>query len=568
MRVHRLILAIILAAAWLLPPQGVSGVPEPVTGTSGMAVTAHAMATSASLVILRRGGNAVDAAVAGAFVLGVVEPYSSGIGGGGFMVLRDGISGEATVLDYRETAPAKASRGMFLDEEGEVIPNRSTTGGLSVATPGFVAGMALALGKHGRMKMAEVLEPAIAAAEQGFRADARFAAMSRGQADRLREVPESARLFLRPGGGPCQAGDLIVQRDLAATMRAIAVEGPEAFYTGTIARRIAAEIKTRGGVLSEEDLADYKAKVREPLVGEYRGYEILTMPPPSSGGVHLIQMLNMLSAFDLHGMGRDSAQAIHLTIETERRAYADRAEFLGDPDFADVPVEGLTSKRYAAALRAQLRMDRAAPSAEVRAGTPAAYESPDTTHLCVMDASGSAVSMTNSINYTFGSAVTVPGTGILLNNHMDDFSIKPGVPNLYGLVGGEANAIAPGKRPLSSMTPTILVKRGRARLVVGSPGGSRIITTVLQVISNVLDHGMNPAEAVAAPRYHHQWLPDVVYMEERVCSDAARKELEALGHKIELGGAWSNAMAIWVEDETGMLQGAADPRGVGTAAGE
>jgi len=532
-----------------------------------MVVSAHPAASEAGVEMLRLGGNAVDAAVACALVAGVVEPYSAGIGGGGFMLIRDGSTGEVHVIDYREVAPAAATRDMYLDDKGEVIPGASDVGHRAAAVPGTVAGLHLAQQKYGKLPWKKVVAPAIKWAEDGFPADDKYIGMARAEKARLMTHPESARAFLGPEGVVPKFGDTIRQRDLAKTLRLIARRGPSVFYTGKIAKAIAAEMAANGGLITEEDLANYKPREVAPLRGTWRGYEIVTMPPPSSGGVHLLQMLNVIEHSDLTALGWNSSATIHLLAETMRRAYADRAEFLGDPAFVDVPVEGLTSKKYAKDLFTGINRSRATPSASIGHGDPRRYESDDTTHLCTIDADGYAVSLTQTINYSFGSGVAIPGTGILMNNEMDDFSAKPGVPNLYGLVGNEANAIAGGKIPLSSMTPTMVLRDGKPVLVVGSPGGARIITTVMNIVLNHLVFGMDVQESVDAPRVHHQWLPDELRVEPRAVSKDVVRILESMGHKVSEQPEFGNSMAIGVDAETGDFLGAADSRGVGAAVG-
>jgi gamma-glutamyltranspeptidase/glutathione hydrolase len=565
-RMARVFIACLLVAV-LLPAFATAASRYPVRGARGMVVSAHPAASEAGVEMLRLGGNAVDAAVATALVAGVVEPYSAGIGGGGFMLIRDGSTGQIHVIDYREVAPAAATRDMYLDAKGDVIPGASDVGHLAAAVPGTVAGLHLAQQKYGKLPWKKVVAPAIKWADEGFPADDKYIGMARAEKARLASHPETARTFLARGGEVPAYGATIRQRDLAKTLRLIAKRGPSAFYTGKIAKAIAAEMAANGGLITEADLANYKPREVEPLRGTWRGYEIVTMPPPSSGGVHLIQMLNVLEHSDLSASGWNSSATIHLLAETMRRAYADRAEFLGDPAFVDVPVEGLTSKEYAKDLFTGISRSRATPSASIGHGDPRKYESDDTTHLCTIDADGYAVSLTQTINYSFGSGVTIPGTGILMNNEMDDFSAKAGVPNLYGLVGSDANAIAGGKIPLSSMTPTMVLRDGKPVLVVGSPGGARIITTVLNVVLNHLVFGMDVQEAVDAPRIHHQWLPDELRVEPRAVSRDVVRILESMGHKVSEQPEFGSAMAIGVDAETGDFLGAADSRGVGAAVG-
>lgn len=549
-------------------PQAFAVSTDPVRADNGMVVAAHPVASEAGIKMLEKGSNAVDAAVAAALVAGVVEPYSAGIGGGGFMLVYLAGRHDVVVIDYRETAPRAAYRDMYLDDAGNIIPDASLVGHRAAGTPGTVAGLCLAVEQYGSLPFAVVAQPAIHWAEEGFPAYDAFIEKAKSKRSMLERFDETARLFLSNGGELFKAGDLVVQKDLARTLRRIAEQGASGFYDGPVARAIAAEMKAHGGLITEQDLAGYAPRMRKPIRGRYRGFEVVTMPPPSSGGTHLVQMLNILEAYDLKTMGYGSVDAIHVMAEAMRRAYADRAEFLGDPAFANVPVKGLTSKEYAAALRATIDPKRAGTSSEIGPGEPRRYQESDhTTHISVVDNDGNAVSMTQTINSAFGCGVVVPGTGVLLNNEMDDFSAKPGTPNLYGLVGKEANAVAPGKIPLSSMTPTLVFKGGRLMMVVGSPGGSRIITTVLQVIINVVDHGMGIAQAIASPRIHHQWLPDELQAEPGAFQDAAIQTLEAFGHRVVRKDRFGNAMGIVIDHETHELSGTADPRGVGAAVG-
>jgi len=530
---------------------------HPVYGRHGMVASQKAEATQVGVEVLRRGGNAVDAAVAVGFALAVVLPRAGNLGGGGFMLIHLAASGETLALDYREAAPAAAHRDMYLDDAGAVDEQRARFSHLAVAVPGTVAGLALALERYGTMPLAEAIAPAVELAERGFPVTADVAGNLRDLRERFERWPASRAIFLKADGTPWDVDELLVQQDLAASLRLLAAEGPRAFYEGEIARRLVADMEAHGGLVTPEDLRRYRPAFREPVRGDYRGYEIVSMPPPSSGGVHLIQMLNVLEGYPIGYLGAGGAETIHLMVEAMKLAYADRAEHLGDPDFWEVPVAGLTSKAYAAELRAGVDRFRARPSAAVAAGEPAPYESPDTTHYSVMDRHGNAVANTYTLNFSYGTGIVAAGTGILLNNEMDDFSAKPGVPNAYGLVGGEANAVAPGKRPLSSMTPTLVLRDGRPFLVTGSPGGSRIITTVLQVVVNVIDHGMNVAAATAAPRVHHQWLPDELGVEVGLSPDTLLL-LAARGHQVVESNAMGSTQSI-MATEDGFF-GAADPR--------
>jgi len=549
----------------------------PAVGTRGMVVSAERHATEAGVAMLRAGGNAIDAAVATAFALGVTEPYHSGIGGGGFLLIRLA-SGETIALDARETAPAAARPDLFTGPG--VAPDASRTGGLSVATPGLVAGLALALERWGTKPLAEVLEPAIRLAEEGFPIGLRHARIlefwrARGMAERF---PETAAIQApAPDLAP---GWRLVQRDLARTLRTIAREGPEAFYEGPIARAIAETVQKHGGLLTVEDLAAYEPKLREPLRGTYRGRTVLSFPPPSSGGVALIEALNVLEGFDLASLGAGSSASIHRVAEALKLAFADRAAYLGDPDFVAVPVAELTSKTYAERLRARLLPPRWRRPPWTWGVDEVAIEVPGpglgdwasgaggTTHLSVTDAAGNAVAITQTINLLFGSGITVPGTGIVLNDEMDDFAIAQNTPNAFGLVDTRgANAVAGGKRPLSSMTPTIVLEDGRVRMVTGSPGGPRIISTTLLTILNVFDWGMDVSEAVSAPRFHHQWVPDELVVERAVPADV-QEGLRRRGHHVVVSERdWSSAQAIVIDPETGWHLGGSDPRSDGLAQG-
>ncbi len=538
---------------------------QPVLAQHGMVASQEWRATQIGVNVLERGGNAVDAAVAVGFALAVTHPRAGNIGGGGFMLVHLAERNETIAIDYRETAPAAIARDSFLDEKGEADPQKSRNSGLAVGVPGTVAGLALALDKYGsgRFTLAQLLDPAIHLARDGVVVDEDLAdSLPSGQL-RLVGWPSSRRIFLKPDGEALGRGDRLVQTDLANTLDAIAKRGPEAFYEGPIAEKIAQAVRAAGGVMTREDLRRYRAVEREPVRGAYRGHEIVSMPPPSSGGAHVVQLLNILEGFPLVELGAGAADTLHLMIEAMKLAYADRAEFLGDPDSVKVPLKGLASKAYAAALRERIDRERARPSSEIRPGDPLAHEGDNTTHFSIVDRFGNAVSNTTTLNFSYGLGLVADGTGILLNNQLDDFAAKPGAPNAYGLLGGEANAPGPGKRPLSSMSPTIVLKDGKPFLVTGSPGGSRIITTVLQVISNVIDHDMSIAEAVAAPRLHHQWLPDEVVIERGFSPDTIRL-LQARGHAIRAGSATGSANSIMVTPDG--LAGAADPRHRGTLA--
>ena len=550
--------------------------PPPVRGANGMVVTARPEATAAGLAMLKAGGNAVDAAVAATFALAVCEPYSSGLGGGGFLVLHQKLKGTTTTLDFREMAPLKASRDMYL-VHGKYVPHLSRDGWGSVAVPGEVAGLLHALAKWGTLPRAQVMAPAIALAKAGFRVTSRYREVAAWRLALLRKDPPAARIFLVPGpdGGPPQVpplGHRVVQPELARTLEAIARDGARAFYAGPVAAAIARGSAAGGGVLSADDLAAYRPTERRPIVAHYRGLTIESMPPPSSGGIALAEALHILSRFDLDRDGWHSVRSLHLLIETLRRVFADRNTDLGDPAFVDDPVARLTSMAYADRLRAGIDPLHATPSRDLPQHlAPERDPSPDTTHLSVVDAAGNAVALTTTINYGFGAGVVAPGTGVLMNDEMDDFASAPGQPNVYGLVQGEANAIAPRKVPLSSMSPTLVFrgtgKDARLYLALGAPGGPTIITTVLQVLLNVVDFHMDLSQAVAAPRIHEQWLPDQTFYEPRGLDPATVRGLEALGHHLVRRRPWGNAACILVDPKTRVRYGAADPRGEGVAAG-
>jgi gamma-glutamyltranspeptidase/glutathione hydrolase len=536
---------------------------EPVRAQHAVVASVSEIASQTGVEIMKKGGNAVDAAVAVGFVLQVVWPEAGNIGGGGFMLLRTA-DGKNEVLDYRERAPIAATRDMYLDGKGNVVKGLSTVGAKAAGVPGTVAGLALAHTKWGKLKWADLVEPARKLAAEGFVVNA-FLARSLSfpaNAEKLAKYPESKRIY----GRSLKAGDKLVQPELAKTLARIQKD-PRDFYTGATAKLIVDEVRRGGGIITMKDLADYEPTLRKPLRGSYHGYEVVTMPPPSSGGVTLLQMLNMLEQRPLTAMGPNTPVELHLLLEVERRAYADRAKWLGDTDFVKAPIDGLQLKAYARTRIADFDPDHATPSDKVGAGDPASYESPQTTHFTIIDGEGNVVTNTYTLNDSFGSGLTVKGAGFLLNDEMDDFTSKPGVPNAYGLIQGEANAIAPHKRPLSSMTPTIILKDGKLVMALGSPGGGTIINTVLQVIVNVLNHGMNLQQAVNAPRYHHQWLPDEVFAEPDTPQEL-RTALEAMGYhfraKVEEIG---DAHAIMVDPATGDRLGASDWRRGGKAVG-
>jgi len=532
---------------------------QPATASHGMAVSQEAHATRAGVEILRRGGNAVDAAVAMGFVLAVTLPRAGNIGGGGFMLVHMAKEGRTIAIDYRETAPADTPRDVFLDEKGEFVPARSQASGLGVGVPGTVAGLALAHAKYGSGKftLAELLAPAIALARDGFAVEDDLADSLPQAAPRLARHASSRAIFLKKNGAPLTHGDRLVQKDLAASLQAIARDGADAFYKGETARRIVAAVRAAGGRMTQVDMANYRALEREPVRGTYRGREIVSMPPPSSGGIHLIQILNMLEGWRIADMGHNSAAAIHVMSESMKRAYADRAEFMGDPDYVAMPLRALMSKAYAQRQRASISLERATPSDQIASSRKAVQESDQTTHFSVADSQGNAVSNTYTLNFSYGLGLVAEGTGILLNNELDDFAAKPGAANAYGLLGGQANAPGPNKRPLSSMTPVLVFNNGQLETITGSPGGSRIITIVLQVLLNIIDHDMNAAEAGVAPRIHHQWQPDVLFMERGVSADTMAL-LRARGHQLRIQRAAGSVQTIHRRD--GRYYGAADTR--------
>ena len=533
-------------------------------GRHGAVAAAAPEASQAGLEILEKGGNAFDAMIAASFTVSVVRPQSTGIGGGGFVVWH-GAEGDHGVLDGRERAPLDASRDMYQDKSGQAVADASRNGPLAGGVPGLVSMLWTLYREHGsgNVTWSELVAPAIRYAEDGFVVPSTLAHAIAARQDVLRRYESSADVFL-PNNRPPAAGDILTQPELGQVLRKIAQSGADGFYRGGVAERIARGVRQNGGLISMRDLAAYETTVREPVVGQYRGHTIISMPPPSSGGVHMVQMFNMLAQDNLKKLGWHSTAHLHLLAETMRRAFADRSEYLGDADFVDVPVAELTDPAYAQHLRAQIDMDAASSSADVRPGNPVGYESDQTTHISVVDKLGNAVSSTQTINTSLGSGFVIPGTGILLNNEMDDFAAKPGEANYFGLVQGERNAIAPRKRPLSSMSPTIVLDReGHVRLVVGSPGGPRIITATFQVISNVIDFDLPLHEAVAAPRIHHQWLPDQLLADSEL---PHVRDLGALGHDVLVGSrVLGNVQAVLV-DHHGHVTAASDPRGTGRPA--
>lgn len=536
---------------------------EPVRGRRGMVASTNEVASRVGVEIMKRGGNAVDAAIAVAFALAVTHPAAGNLGGGGFMMIRLK-NGSNTAIDYREMAPASAHRDVYLDKKGNLIEGEggSLVGYRAAGVPGTVRGMEMALKKYGSGKLtwSQLIEPARLLAANGFTVTYSLARSLHANREYLSKYAETKRIYLR-NGMFYKEGELFRQPELAATFLRLQRHGPNEFYEGETARLIAADMKRNNGLMTLEDLRGYVAKERMPVRGNYRGHEIISMPPPSSGGAVLIEMLNILEGFDLKKFEASSSDRYHLMAEAMRRAFADRAEYMGDSDFVKVPIAGLIDKAYAARLRSSINTERASSSAEVRAGRPAGYESEETTHFTVVDAEGNAVANTYTLNNSYGSAAMAKGTGILLNDEMDDFAAKPGTPNMYGLIQGERNAVAPKKRPLSAMTPTIVLRKdGSFWFTVGSPGGPTIINTVLCVITNVIDYEMNIQQAIDAPRIHHQWLPDELVGEPSGFSSDTQRALTSRGHTLGKLRYLGDAEGIMIEEKTGMRLGATDPR--------
>lgn len=536
---------------------------QPVWAKHGMVASQETLASRTGVEILKQGGNAVDAAVAVAFSLAVTLPRAGNIGGGGFMLVHLAKENKTIAIDYREMAPSKAKKDIFLDENGNAVTKLSREHGLAVGVPGTVMGMSLALEKYGTMTMAQVTAPAIKMAQEGISVSPDLAVSLAGLKRRMSQWPSTAAIFYKADGSDFQVDDILKQPELAHSLQLIAEKGTKGFYEGETAEKLVKAVQEAGGIMTLEDLKHYKAVEREPVRGQYRGYEVVSMPPPSSGGVHIIEMLNVLQQFPIDKFGHNTAQTIHVMAEIMKHAYADRSEYLGDPDFYKVPVKQLTDKDYAQKIASQIALNKTTPSEEIKPGNLAPYESDQTTHYSVVDKWGNAVSNTYTLNFSYGSGLVAKGTGILLNNEMDDFSAKPGTPNGYGLVGGDANAVEGNKRPLSSMSPTIVMKDGKPFLVTGSPGGSRIITTTLQIIMNVIDHGLNIAEASNAARVHHQWLPDELRVETSLNRDTISL-LEAKGHKVSVQSAMGSTQSIMVTDQG--IFGATDPRHSGSEA--
>ena len=536
---------------------------QPVYAKHGMVVAQEANAADVGVAVLRAGGNAVDAAVAVGFALAVTYPYAGNLGGGGFMLIRTA-DGHSTFLDFREKAPGKATHDMYLDAQGNPTKD-SIDGWRSVGVPGTVRGLELAHRKYGHKPWAELLKPAITLATRGFTVSHAQAQTLRSDADRLGQDPETKRIFLRDGSFYAM-GDVLRQPELARTLQRIARLGAKDFYEGETARLLTAAMAKHGGLISMDDLRNYRAVERQPLEGDYHGYHVITSPPPSSGGVGILQMLAMLDGTGYEKTGAGSAETYHYLAEAMRRYYADRNNYLGDPDFVKNPIAQLLDPAYIAQRRATIQADHATPSDEVSPGLPGGSEGSNTTHFSIVDEQGNAVAVTYTLNNGYGAGITVPGAGFLLNDEMDDFASKPGTANMFGLVQGETNAIAPGKRMLSSMVPTILTKDGKPFLVLGAPGGSTIITAVLQVILNVVDFGMNVQDAVDFPRVHHQWKPDRLDYERGVSPDTLAV-LRKMGYVIEEAHPRVLARVETIEVSGGFLQGGHDDRGTGKAAG-
>jgi gamma-glutamyltranspeptidase/glutathione hydrolase len=537
----------------------------PAEGKRAMVVTGQELATKEALFVLTKGGNAVDAAVTAAFVMAVTLPRAGNIGGGGFMLIHNAATKEVIALDFWQKAPAAASRTMFV-RDGKADAKLSRESYIAVAVPGTVAGLAFALGKYGTISLGEALRPAIRYAQKGFVMGAGLSSDIKSYEKLLKARPGSAKKFFKRSGGYYEAGDLFVQRDLARTLKAIAKGGPDVFYRGDIAAKMARQIRENSGLVTKDDLAAYAPVVRKPVYTTYRGHDVYSMYPPSSGGVCITEALNILERFDLARAGHNSAAGIHLIAEASKRAFADLFTYAGDPDAVAIPVKGLTSKAYGAKLAEGIDPSRATPSSRIRSGDAKVYEKDETTHFSIVDGQGNAVSATYTLNGNFGSGIVVDGAGFLLNNEMDNFNSNPGKPDSAGIIESEANAIAPNKRMITAMAPTMVFRQGKLFLVTGSPGSSRIISTVLQVILNVIDHRMNIQEAVNAPKVHHEWMPDELRIEKGISPDTV-KMLEQMGHNVVLRGPMGSATSILIDQATGKRYGAADPRREGLAMG-
>jgi gamma-glutamyltranspeptidase / glutathione hydrolase len=536
---------------------------QPVRARHGMVVAMESIAADVGVSVLQKGGNAVDAAVAVGFAMAVTHPFAGNLGGGGYMLIRLA-DGRTTFIDFRERAPERASRNMYLDAQGNLTRD-SIEGWRSSGVPGTVRGFEIAVNKYGKRKWAENLAPAVELASKGFPLSYALAEGLKSSRD-LAKDPESKRVFQK-GGAFYDVGETLAQPDLAQTLERISKNGPNEFYEGETAKRFADEVAKHGGIISLADLKGYKAIERTPLQGRYKNYTVVTAPPSSSGGIALLEMLGILEGTGYEKGGAGSASAIHYAAEAMRRAYADRNEYVGDPEFVRVPIAGLLDPAYLTRLRATIDPERATPSDSVHPGRPSGTEHMETTHYSVVDAEGNAVAVTYTLNGGYGNGITVPGLGFLLNNEMDDFASKPGSPNMFGLVQGENNAIQPGKRPLSSMTPTMILKDGKLFMTAGAPGGSRISTAVLQVILNVLDYGMNVQDAIDAPRFHHQWQPDKLYLERGISPDTVAL-LKARGYDVDYSPGVVLAQVAAIVSDGGWLQGGSDGRSAaGKAAG-
>ncbi|PAF46030.1 gamma-glutamyltransferase [Helicobacter sp. 11S02629-2] len=558
-----LLLAFILSFTLVLE----AAAPAPIQSNNGIAISSVDIATKIGNDVLKDGGNAFDAAVAIGYALAVVHPVAGNLGGGGFAIIRTK-DGKNLALDFREAAPQKASANMYLDKNGKVIEGASTGGYLSAGVPGTVAGLEELRQKYGTMSRERLMEPSIMLAEEGYAMPLHQAKSMQAARDKFLKFASSKSYFLKKDGSDYKEGDLFIQKDLSTTLKAIEKDGRDGFYKGKVADLIVKDMEKNHGIITKEDLADYKVIWRTPVVGTYRGYTIVSMPPPSSGGVHLIEMLNIMENANLAKLGFNSASTINIMAEAMRQAYADRSAYLGDPNFVkNMPIDTLDSKEYAKKVFEEIRVGSAKPSKDVKPGLGVIKaklvvlpEGNNTTHYSVADKFGNAVSVTYSINEAYGSGASIEGAGFLLNNTMDDFSIKAGVPNAYGLVGGRANEIQPNKRPLSSMTPTIVLKGNDIYMVVGSPGGSRIITTVLQVISNVIDHGMDISHAVYAPRFHMQWLPDELRVEKDTLNKDTERLLKEMGYTISVQPDMGDVNAIMIPKKDGIFYASPDPR--------